>query len=51
MAIKFVLSELDLQVLKKALKAYPHHKQITNCLLEIIEAQCESQKEKENNND
>lgn len=43
MAIKFVLSELDLQVLKKALKAYPHHKQITNCLLEIIEAQSEKQ--------
>ena len=41
MTIKFILSELDLQVLKGALKAYPHHKQITNDLLEIIEAQVE----------
>ena len=43
MTIKFVLSKLDLQVLKRALKAYPHHGQITNCLLEIIEAQSEKQ--------
>ena len=43
MTIKFVLSEFDLQVLKRALKAYTHHKQITNCLLEIIEAQGEKQ--------
>ena len=43
MTVKFILSEFDLQVLKRALKAYPHHKQITNCLLEIIEAQSEKQ--------
>lgn len=43
MTIKFILTELDLQVLKRALKAYPHHKQITKCLLEIIEAQSEKQ--------
>ncbi len=51
MKLRFVITKYELNVLKRALKTYPKNKDITHCLLEIIEAQCESQKEKENNND
>lgn len=51
MKLKFEMTDYEVNVLKKALENYPKNKDITRCLLGIIEAQCESQKEKGNNND
>lgn len=44
MTVKFVLTETDLKVLKDALKSYSKAKDVTSCLLKIIEVQCEKQK-------
>lgn len=44
MKLRFEITDYELNVLKRALKLYPKNKDITHCLLGIIEAQCESQK-------
>lgn len=44
MTVKFVLTETDLKVLKDALKSYKKAKDVTSCLLKIIEVQCEKTK-------
>lgn len=44
MKLKFEMTDYEVKVLKKALESYPKNKDITHCLLGIIEAQCESQK-------
>lgn len=47
MTIKMIITKKDLNVLKAALKEYPRHKDITECLLCLIEVQSGRQADKE----
>ena len=47
MVIKFDLTNKDLSILQAALQEYPKRKDITQCLLSIIEVQVEKQSDKE----